>query len=328
MFANNGETYLRSLVGKTDRKSVLINTNHPIANPKFGTPAKEIEVLLQAGMGIDKARWKQNLQAAEMAETIRLVKTLSSSLECDIIVRPHPFENMSRYKGEFENYDNVSIENNSFSGEAIYQSACIIQRGCTTGFEAGLLSKPSLLPDWAPYEYTTYVDQLSTSFKDKNELIQEAKKVLSGSNNYKVPPKLAEVIENYFFKIDGKSSSRVSNHAKSRIKKFSRTRFSLFDVKSFLKRLVLMLLPRFCNKYRDAYEAAVFNYEASEKHISHSEVNMRLTQLNLNLVVEHVYVSFGVLDKRPISCKAFENTPSQKLNFQPQIYRIGIGMGV
>ena len=92
---------------------------------------------------------------------------------------------MSRYKGEFE----ITIMSQLkiiVSAAKPFIKACIIQRGCTTGFEAGLLSKPSLLPDWAPHEYTTYVDQLSTSFKDKNELIQEAKKVLV-SNNYKAP---------------------------------------------------------------------------------------------------------------------------------------------
>jgi surface carbohydrate biosynthesis protein len=98
-----------------------------------------------------------------------LCKEISEKNDINIILRPHPEENIETYKKIFVNHNNISI---IFSGSVIpWLIACdiLIHPDCTTAIESWILCKKSIsiLPENYDKALVTYIP-VEVSFKPSN----------------------------------------------------------------------------------------------------------------------------------------------------------------
>jgi surface carbohydrate biosynthesis protein len=110
-----------------------------------------------------------NFDKKKLSTIVDLCKKISNNLDINIVLRPHPEENLDTYKKLFSNYKNVSIV---FSGSVIpWLLACefLIHPDCTTAIESWILGKKaiSVLPENHDTSLVTYVP-IEVSLKTKN----------------------------------------------------------------------------------------------------------------------------------------------------------------
>ena len=75
---------------------------------------------------------------------INLCKDLSSLDKYNIILRPHPEENISTYKDSFSSYKNIQAISEGSVIPWIISSELMIHHDCTTSIECGMLGKSSI----------------------------------------------------------------------------------------------------------------------------------------------------------------------------------------
>jgi surface carbohydrate biosynthesis protein len=100
-----------------------------------------------------------NFDKKKLDNIVELCKEISNNLDINIVLRPHPEENLDTYKKLFSNFKNVSIV---FSGSVIpWIIACdvLIHPDCTTAIESWILGKKaiSVLPKNYDASLVTYV---------------------------------------------------------------------------------------------------------------------------------------------------------------------------
>lgn len=91
-----------------------------------------------------RSRWfgKYSQQLIAVATIVELVNRISVDCpEYQLVIRPHPSENMQYYRNVFRHIENVHVEYEGSAIEWIIASKLLIQSGCTTGLEAVLLNK-------------------------------------------------------------------------------------------------------------------------------------------------------------------------------------------
>lgn len=62
----------------------------------------------------------------------------------DVVIRPHPIENVNYWKSMYGSYSNVLISNEHSVGYWIHKAGVIVHTGCTTAIEGFLLDVPSI----------------------------------------------------------------------------------------------------------------------------------------------------------------------------------------
>src|SRR5919109_2119886 len=92
---------------------ILINTNFSVSNPRFSSPEQNARQL-QTRLGWSRERWKQYVDAERCA--IEMVIALASDLHRDypgvqIVLRPHPFEDVDRYRVPLQRAGRIRIDN-------------------------------------------------------------------------------------------------------------------------------------------------------------------------------------------------------------------------
>lgn len=126
------------------KKFILISTNMGFGNnikgddfvkDGYGKWYSEIEEII-------------NYDKLKLDAYITFVKKLSANYDGNIIVRPHPEEDLSVYKRELSSYKNVYVENKDSVVSWILASEVMIHPDCTTSIESFFLGKKpiSLLP--------------------------------------------------------------------------------------------------------------------------------------------------------------------------------------
>lgn len=74
---------------------------------------------------------------------INLINSISGKYkDCKIILRPHPVENVDKWKELTRDLSNVIVTNEKPIGYWIHQSDLVIHTGCTTALEAFIMDKP------------------------------------------------------------------------------------------------------------------------------------------------------------------------------------------
>ncbi|WP_066161429.1 surface carbohydrate biosynthesis protein [Aliarcobacter skirrowii] len=80
---------------------------------------------------------------ALMESYISLLHEISHKFkEYQIVVRPHPVENIDKWRDLTNNLENVIVTNKKPIGYWIHQSDVVIHTGCTTALEAFIMDKP------------------------------------------------------------------------------------------------------------------------------------------------------------------------------------------
>jgi surface carbohydrate biosynthesis protein len=197
------------------RPIVLVNGNFPLANPKFRTPEQEVRMYVQdLGYEEEKILALQQSQTETMMQMIELTNQLVARFpKVSLVYRPHPFENVERYKTLIDSRDNLRLVKRGTVDGWILRASAVIQRSCSTAIEAGLAGVPAFSPKWIPVALEMEnAESVSISCMSLLELEQALEKIFN--NCYQIPgnikTNLDAVVSNWFNTIDGMAHERVA----------------------------------------------------------------------------------------------------------------------
>jgi surface carbohydrate biosynthesis protein len=195
---------------------VLINTNFPVANPRFSNSSSdEQEAMVQAGFSREFARQF----VADAGTAYRAVLDMSAKLakhfgDVQFVLRPHPFENIGSYDALAE-LPNFHVRQDGTSLEWISGARVLVHQNCSTAIEATMLKVEPLSMDWfnTPSLRLDAATQVSRGARSESDLIELVRQGLDG----RLPPPAEQIeqsrrqiIGDLFTAIDGASSSRVT----------------------------------------------------------------------------------------------------------------------
>jgi surface carbohydrate biosynthesis protein len=235
-------------------KTILINTNFPIVDPKF-TNLRKSEVQRNVDVGHD-LKIMEEVYNSSLIVKVRLCKLVSdlSILFPDFlfIVRPHPFESSHYYDSYFEEHLNVQINTEGTSIEALKKVAILIQLNCTTSMEAYLLGIPVLMPDYLNFDNLRYLasEKFSKKIYSFTDLKTEISEIL-GSANIKQQLLTAN---DYLFIGEESSSHYIVNCISGLIEKSN-----LCFIKYFSYYLVRFIRSRLSFKFRKNVQLKQYN---------------------------------------------------------------------
>jgi surface carbohydrate biosynthesis protein len=195
---------------------VLINTNFPVANPRFSdSSSDEEDAMVQAGFSREFARQfvidARKAYRSVLETSTRLAKHFK---DVQFVLRPHPFENIASYDALAE-LPNFHVRQDGTSLEWISGARLLIHQNCSTAIEATMLKVEPLSMEWfntssLRLDSATRVSRGAASESDLIELVQQG---LDG----RLPPVTAEteqfrqeIISDLFTAVDGANSSRVT----------------------------------------------------------------------------------------------------------------------
>ncbi|MGY2905014.1 surface carbohydrate biosynthesis protein [Bradyrhizobium sp. URHC0002] len=195
---------------------VLINTNFPVANPRFSdSSADEEDSMVQAGFSREFARQF----VSDAGKAYRSVLETSTRLAkhftgVEFVLRPHPFENIASYDALAE-LPNFHVRQDGTSLEWISGARLLIHQNCSTAIEATMLKVEPLSMEWfnTPSLRLDAATRVSRGAESESDLIELVQVGLGG----RLPPVTAEteqfrrqIISDLFTAVDGGNSSRVT----------------------------------------------------------------------------------------------------------------------
>ena len=195
---------------------VLINTNFPVANPRFsGSSSDEEDAMVQAGFSREFAR-QFIIDAGKAYRTVLETSTRLAKHFADVqfVLRPHPFENMGSYDALAE-LPNFHVRQNGTSLEWISGARLLIHQNCSTAIEASMLKVEPLSMEWfnTPSLRLDAATRVSRGAGSESDLIELVQQGLDG----RLPPVAREteqfrqqIIGDLFTAVDGANSSRVT----------------------------------------------------------------------------------------------------------------------
>jgi surface carbohydrate biosynthesis protein len=201
---------------KGDPRSVrlLINTNFTEVNHKTNGDKQAFWDLGGiASWTPERIQELVTLQKEGMAGMIGLARDLARDYpQCQIVLRPHPAEGSGVYERSLAGIPNVEINT---SGPIHVQLACaaaVIQRSCTTAFEANFAGVPALSPQWVPVSpVVPSAEQVSVPCASYADLKSHLDAIISGT--FRTPKTIAanmeRMVAEWFFRVDGNSHERV-----------------------------------------------------------------------------------------------------------------------
>jgi len=214
------------LVASYSRPIILLNSNFPIINPAFQTAANEKEMLVkQHGFTPEDAENICKTQKQAMVDFAQIANTLAREFpQVSVIYRPHPFESEDAYKALLEKRSNLHLVKKGTVDSWILQSACVVQRGCSTAIEAGIAGIPTFSPLWVPMHLVQQsAEAVSVPSANIEELVESVRAVLDGK--FVIPQSvknnLEQVLETWFYRCDGQAHDRVAEGILSKLNSVS-----------------------------------------------------------------------------------------------------------
>lgn len=197
-------------------KSVLINTNFTTGNlTSVHYPTVIDNYVATYGFAReDVLRWYHNdLEAIEGMS--KLANQLAADFpEIDVILRPHPEENVETYRQKLDSLPNIHLSNSKYIAPWILSASAIIQRSCTTAVEASLAKVPAFSPQWIPAQnYYPVPESVSLPCEDYNQLKAMLEEILSEKFRMPQPVQatIDSVVRDWFHKVDGLAHKRVAD---------------------------------------------------------------------------------------------------------------------
>lgn len=194
---------------------ILINTNFSVSNPRFATNEQNARHL-QERLGWSRERWKEYVDAERCA--IEMIIALALELHRDypgvqIVLRPHPFEDLDRYRLPLREANRIRIDNRAPIQSEISGSSVVIQRSCSTAIEAGLAGVPTFSPQWIPAPWViTSAESVSDPCASYQDMRERLDAVFGGSyrSPHAIQTAIRDVIGDWFYRNDGLAYERVS----------------------------------------------------------------------------------------------------------------------
>jgi len=123
-------------------------------------------------------------------EFTKLITTLSKKTDLNIIIRPHPADELKNYK-LFKRLKNVKVINEGNISEWIYHAKMICHSGCTGGLEASVRGLPTIsyIPFVSAHGHK-FADKFSKKTRNLDECIEIIQKITKNElklkkNNFK-----------------------------------------------------------------------------------------------------------------------------------------------
>jgi surface carbohydrate biosynthesis protein len=197
-------------------KSILINTNFSIINPRFKSAETNYELYNKVfGWSGSRISTICNLELEAIHAIIDMTRELARDYpHRTVVLRPHPFENPELYRTELSELDNVEIDTTGPVQPQIFRAAAVIQRSCTTAIEAGLASVPALSPQWIPAPLLMPVaEKVSVPCNSYADMKSQLDTILEGTYkpSQEVMGEVDTVVGDWFYRADGLNYSRVSD---------------------------------------------------------------------------------------------------------------------
>jgi len=148
-------------------------------------------------------------------EFLNMIETLVKSFpKKNIIICPHPAENIKIYQEKFEKFNNVKINKEGSSKEWIVGAESVIHHDCTTGVEAFLAKKNVIC--FSPHPNENLVSQIpqnvSAKFNNITDLITYIKNgyTLEGVDQIKIREKMILVLNDIVDNIDKNATLTIA----------------------------------------------------------------------------------------------------------------------
>lgn len=141
-------------ISRIYRKFILICTNFSHSNPgkwyKFSSPFEKFSKILddsdESKHTLKLFKKMMQVQKKLQSDYIDLINLFSREYkDYDIIIRPHPSEDVNYYKNHFKNTDNVFVDKKYSISSWINHADLVIHPGSTTGIEAIYMNKPVIM---------------------------------------------------------------------------------------------------------------------------------------------------------------------------------------
>lgn len=196
---------------------VLINTNFPVANPRFSdSSSNEEDAMVQAGFSREFARQF----VVDAGKAHRSVLETSTRLarhfkDVQFVLRPHPFENIASYDRLAE-LPNFHVRQDGTSLEWISRARLLIHQNCSTAIEAAMLNVEPLSMEWfnTPSLRLDAATRVSRSAGSESDLLEMVRLGLEGQLPLLAPEiglSRQQIIGDLFMAADGASSARVAD---------------------------------------------------------------------------------------------------------------------
>ncbi|WP_436930034.1 surface carbohydrate biosynthesis protein [Halosimplex halobium] len=152
-------------------------------------------------------------QTRLIGEFISLIVAMSkSSLSQDIVVRPHPSEDLRLYEQLFLPFENISVVRDGDVRPWIVASDAVIHSSCTTAVASALLNKPvfAYTPHGLSPHESPIPNVVSEKYEDPDALIERLHSVESGER-YEIDADQKNKLKHHIANIDFYSVDRIAN---------------------------------------------------------------------------------------------------------------------
>jgi surface carbohydrate biosynthesis protein len=192
---------------------ILINTNYPVINPKFGSTIEQ-EIRNAVNAGLDRSFFEKWIIDATIARDkfMEVIDSICSSFsEKSFLLRSHPFENENYYRERLKAHKNLVVESLGEVHEVIQNCEKMIHLNCGTAVDARILGKRPISLEFinSPIlkNYCPLPSRVSVGV---NSLLDLEKEILHSSEEPRASETYREYIEPDFGINDGSAAERVS----------------------------------------------------------------------------------------------------------------------
>ncbi|MDY6876668.1 MAG: surface carbohydrate biosynthesis protein [Chloroflexota bacterium] len=195
---------------------ILINSSFALANPRFQSPEKEMEMMVNT-FSYDRdfmEKW-HNTQDQAMKGLASLTNRLAERFPgATFIYRPHPFEGKEAYKELLEPLPNLHLVKRGTVDGWLLRARALIHLGSTTAIDACLAGVPAFTAGWLPVHLPVpAVDDVSIKCSTEDDLVECIAEVLGGT--FQPPSEITrnidQVVGKTFYRIDGLAHQRVAD---------------------------------------------------------------------------------------------------------------------
>lgn len=198
------------------RPLVLFVGSFPLANPRFKTPQEEAKMMVDLFEYEPSfvAAWQSTQERALIGLTELAGQMASRFPKVTFIYRPHPFENENRCRSLLHERRNLVVSSQGTIDGWLVRASAIVHIGSSTAIDAAIADLPAFSPSWLPTHLPVpAVEAVSVFGASEEEISDRLNEVLNGT--FRLPGDVEqakdEIIEQSFFKRDGRAHERVAD---------------------------------------------------------------------------------------------------------------------
>lgn len=182
---------------------ILVNTN-------FSVNRMDLDRQKRSNQADTQKRHKKESQL--IGEFISVVGTLSEELPSyNIVVRPHPVEDMLFYKKIFRNNKKIKVKKKGTVRPWIIASDAVIHNGCTTGVTSVILGKPTFAYMPKDICLLSTPNEVSIKCMNNDELIAKIKDSVIHDEKYKQTREQKLNLQRHIANLQFDSAEKISD---------------------------------------------------------------------------------------------------------------------